>query len=97
MRPEFLKNHKLTYQTNQAEWYLDDISTGYCHQQNLNGIALLNHYCYIVYLKNEDICERVIVEYSNKGEGQVIFSALRLEDIGGRIDMIKVAKSHGVI
>lgn len=68
------------------KWWLDKSCTEYAQEEDLHGISLPNVRVYDIEETNGNRT-RVIIE-----DGEVVFDNPRLEDIGVRIDIMKVAK-----
>ena len=69
------------------EWYLDKDLTRYAHEPGIGNIKLTNIFIYFI-RKDKDI-SRVIVRQED-GISKAIFSTNSLEDVGVKIDQLKL-------
>lgn len=88
-RNPYLESGKLVLDNEVFEWYEDKGVTGYAQQENTSGISLPNIYAYVVRRKSNGEYSRVLVDQE---EQCVIYETDGLEDIGFKIDQLKLIK-----
>ena len=88
-RNQFLEADGLVHETETHEWFLDKSSTQYARNENLKGIKLENIVAYVTRDKSNGQYERVLVD---NNVPEVIYTSLKLEDIGFYIDKLKTIK-----
>jgi len=86
-RNKYLESGGLVLDNGEFEWFAEKGVTHYAQKENLSGISLPNIYAYIVRNKENGQYKRVLVDQSL---GQVIFETGSLEDIGFKIDQLKL-------
>lgn len=92
-RNKYLEADGLVQETETHEWFLDKPSTQYARNENLQGVKLESIVAYVTRDKSTGQYERVLVD---NNVPEVIYTSLKLEDIGVRIDMLKAVKHFGV-
>ena len=92
-RNKYLEPDGLVQETETHEWFLDKPATQYARKENLQGVKLESIVAYVTRDKSTGQYERVLVD---NNVPEVIYTSLKLEDIGVRIDMLKAVKHFGV-
>lgn len=90
-RNKYLELDGLYWESETHEWFHDKSSTSYAHmKKGMNDITMDNLYCFIVRDINTGVYNRVIMDSETN---EIIYESKSLEDIGVRIDMLRILKS----
>lgn len=93
-RNKFLEMDGLYFESETHEWFHDKGSTSYAQKDNgLHKDALKNIYCFVTRNKETGEYDRVMMD-SNMNE--VIYDTKSLEEMGYKIDKMKVLKRYKI-
>lgn len=88
-RNKYLESGGLVLDNGKFEWFAEKGVTEYAQKENLAGISLPNIHAYVIRNKENGHYSRVLVDHSSQ---DVIYETDGLEDIGFKIDQLKLIK-----
>jgi hypothetical protein len=88
-RNQFIENDGLFWESETHEWFHDKTSTQYAHSQGIHNDALPHIRCYVTRSKTTGEYDRVMMD---AGTNEIIYDTKVLEEMGGAIDKLKIAK-----
>ena len=88
-RNQFLENDGLFWESETHEWFHDKTSTSYAHSQGIHDDALPHIRCFVTRSKVTGEYDRVMMD---AGTNEIIYDTKVLEEMGGAIDKLKIAK-----
>jgi hypothetical protein len=84
-----LEKDGLFWESETHEWYKDMYNTRVAQMENLGGISLPDIAAFVIKNKSTGEYDRILFDQNH---GEIIFDTKKLEVLGGRIDMMKIAK-----
>jgi hypothetical protein len=91
-RNQYLETDGLFWESPTHEWFNDKGMTDYAQRENSRGIALPNLTAFVVRNKETGDYDRVLMD---NVKNEVVFDTKGLEDMGVKIDQLKLLKDFG--
>lgn len=93
-RNVFLEDGGLYWESETHEWFHDKVSTQYAQTDNgLHNDALPHIHCFVTRNKETGEYNRVMMDSRTN---EIIYDTKVLEDMGGAIDRLKIAKRFNI-
>ena len=90
-RNKYLESDGLFFESETHEWFHDKSNTAYAQKENASGIKLPTIHCFVVYAKETEEYDRVVMDEKTN---EIVYSTKRLEDLGFWIDIQKIIKGY---